>query len=143
MQWRSVMGKFSAQEVGFLQEHLLGRLATSGKSGKPHVVPIRYHFDPDREVIKIGGRSLEGRGQERLYVRHLRVNPQAALVVDDVPDEQAWQPRGILIKGRRSCIRRVGGEALGPGFGPNWVEVAPDFVTSWGIETPALPAHRS
>lgn len=80
---------------------------------------------------------LEGRGQERLYIRHLRVNPQAALVVDDVPDEQTWQPRGILIKGT-TVLHTEGGEALGPGFGPNWVEVVPNFVTSWGTEPPAV-----
>lgn len=131
------MSRFNAQEVGFLEEHLLGRLATTGKSGKPHVVPIRYHFDPEHEVIKMGGRLLEGQGQERLYVRHLRVNPQAASVVDDVPDEQTWQPRGSLIKGR-TVLHTEGGEVLGPGFGPNWIEVVPDLVRSWGIDTPAL-----
>ncbi|MFD5914368.1 pyridoxamine 5'-phosphate oxidase family protein [Streptomyces massasporeus] len=131
------MSRFNAQEVGFLEEHLLGRLATTGKSGTPHVVPIRYHFDPEHEVIKMGGRLLEGQGQERLYVRHLRVNPQAALVVDDVPDEQTWQPRGILIKGT-TVLHTEGGEVLGPGFGPNWIEVVPTLVRSWGIDTPAL-----
>ncbi|WP_328504654.1 pyridoxamine 5'-phosphate oxidase family protein [Streptomyces sp. NBC_00457] len=130
------MGRFSAQEVAYLGERLLGRLATTGTSGKPHVVPIAYHFDPEREVIKIGGRVLEGRGQERLYIRHLTVNPQAALVVDDVVDGQTWQPRGILIKGA-AVLHTEGGEVLGPGFGPNWVEVVPDFVTSWSIDTPA------
>ncbi|WP_284434822.1 pyridoxamine 5'-phosphate oxidase family protein [Streptomyces sp. TUS-ST3] len=123
------MRRFNAQEVGFLEEHLLGRLATTGKSGKPHVVPIRYHFDPEHEVIKMGGRLLEGQGQERLYVRHLRGNPQAALVVDDVPDEQTWQPRGILIKGA-TVLHTEGGEVLGPGCGPNWIEVVPSLVRS-------------
>ncbi|MFE1837869.1 hypothetical protein [Streptomyces sviceus] len=80
---------------------------------------------------------LEGQGQERLYVRHLRVNPQAALVVDDVPDEQTWQPPGILIKGT-TVPRTEGGEVLGPGFGPNWIEVVPNLVRPWGIDSPAL-----
>ncbi|WP_329344103.1 hypothetical protein OG252_46745 [Streptomyces sp. NBC_01352] len=35
------MSRFNAQEVACLSEHLLGRLATTGTSGKPHVVPIR------------------------------------------------------------------------------------------------------
>ncbi|MFI9169160.1 pyridoxamine 5'-phosphate oxidase family protein [Streptomyces lincolnensis] len=130
------MGRFNAQEVAYLGEHILGRLATTGTSGKPHVVPVGYHFDPEREVIKIGGRVLEGRGQERLYLRHLKVNPQAALVVDDLADGQTWEPRGILIKGA-AVLHTEGGEVLGPGFGPNWVEVVPDFVTSWSIDTPA------
>lgn len=54
------MGRFNAQEVAYLSEHILGRLATTGTSGKPHVVPVGYHFDPEREVIKIGGASWKG-----------------------------------------------------------------------------------
>jgi pyridoxamine 5'-phosphate oxidase family protein len=131
------MSRFNAQEVDFLQEHLLGRLATAGTSGKPHVVPIRYHFDPEHEVIKIGGFMLEGRGQDRLYIRHLVANPQAALVVDDVQDEQTWQPRGVLIKGT-SVLHTEGGEVLGHGFGPNWAEIVTNFATSWGIDIPTV-----
>ncbi|MFF9808182.1 pyridoxamine 5'-phosphate oxidase family protein [Streptomyces coeruleorubidus] len=127
------MAVFTAQEVVFLQEHRLGRLATAGRSGKPHVVPISYHLDPEHEVIKIGGRVLEGSGQDRMYIRHLKVNPQAALVVDDVPDEQSWQPRGILIKGQ-AILHTEGGEKLGPGFGPQWVEIVPTWTTSWGVD---------
>ncbi|MEU5645251.1 hypothetical protein [Streptomyces milbemycinicus] len=81
-------------------------------------------------------------GQERLYVRHLKANPQAALVVDDVADAQTWQPRGILIKGT-TVLHTAGGEGLGQGSGPNWVEVVPDFVTSWGIDSPAIRSAAS
>ncbi|GAA3999891.1 hypothetical protein GCM10022232_42290 [Streptomyces plumbiresistens] len=35
------VSRFNAQEVACLSEHLLGRLATTGTSGKPHVVPNR------------------------------------------------------------------------------------------------------
>ncbi|MET7354086.1 pyridoxamine 5'-phosphate oxidase family protein [Streptomyces mirabilis] len=136
------MSRFTVQEAAYLREHFLGRLATAGSSGKPHVVPVRYHFDPEQEVIKIGRRVLEGSGQERLYVRHLTANPQAALVVDDVADGQTWQPRGILIKGT-TVLHTEGGKVLGPGFGPKWVEVIPDFVTSWGIGAPAVPPTAS
>ncbi|MEV7388092.1 MULTISPECIES: pyridoxamine 5'-phosphate oxidase family protein [unclassified Streptomyces] len=136
------MSRFNAQEVTYLWEHFLGRLATASRSGKPHVVPIRFHFDPEQEVIKIGGRVLEGSGQERLYVRHLKANPQAALVVDDVADARTRQPRGILIKGT-TVLHTEGGDGLGPGFGPNWVEVVPEFVTSWGIDAPAIRAAAS
>jgi pyridoxamine 5'-phosphate oxidase family protein len=129
------MGRFTELEVAFLQEHLLGRLATTGKSEMPHVVPVRYQLDPDTQVIKIGARTLEERGQDRLYVRHLKVNPQAAFVVDDVADERTWRPRGMLIKGS-VVLHQEDGEVLGPNFGPNWVEIAPSWSTSWGVNDP-------
>ncbi|MEV6639530.1 PPOX class F420-dependent oxidoreductase [Amycolatopsis sp. NPDC051371] len=130
------MVRFNEREVAFLQGQRLGRLATASASGKPHVVPVSYVFDPEREVIKIGGRVLEG---ERMYIRHLKVNPQAALVVDDVADEETWQPRGILVKGN-AILHDEGGEVLMPGFGPNWVEIVPNWATAWGVDEPALPS---
>ncbi|MDQ1051267.1 hypothetical protein [Streptomyces sp. V4I2] len=67
---------------------------------------------------------LDDRGQERLYVRHLRTNPQAAFVVDDLQVEPSWAPSGILVKGT-ARLHTEGGEVLGPGFVPNWVEMCP------------------
>jgi pyridoxamine 5'-phosphate oxidase family protein len=67
------------------------------------VVPTGYHFDADRGIIKIGAHALEGRGQERLYVRHLRVNPQVPFVVDDLTTEPTWSPSGIVLKGAAPC----------------------------------------
>jgi pyridoxamine 5'-phosphate oxidase family protein len=128
------MSRFTTQEVVFLRGHVLGRLATVSPAGKPHVVPVRYRFDPQRETIKIGGRSQPNRGQDRLYVRHLLANPHAAFVVDDVPDDQDWLPRGVLIKG--DAVRHTeGGEALGPGCGPQWIEISPTWSKSWNLGT--------
>ena len=135
------MGLFTEKEVAYLREHRIGRLGTADRSGQPHVVPIGYQFDLDRAVFKIGARELEGRGQQRLYVRHLRANPRVALVVDDVRTEPTWQPRGITIKGT-AVLHTEGGEELGPGLGPNWVEIVPDWVASWGIDNhPLRPAE--
>ena len=125
------MGLFTEKEVEFLRLHRIGRLATTGKTGIPHVVPTGFHFDPEGEVIKVGLHDY--RGQERLYVRHLRVNPQAAFVVDDLVTEPQWTPRGVTVKGP-ARIHETGGEVLGPGFGPRWVEIVPNWVSSWGID---------
>ncbi|TCR19539.1 pyridoxamine 5'-phosphate oxidase family protein [Streptomyces sp. BK205] len=130
------MTRFSDQGVTYLRERNLGRLATAATSGKPHVAPIRFHRDPEQEVIRIGRRILEGPARSASTLRHLKAKPQTALVVDDTPDAQTWQPRGILIKGT-TVLHTEGGEALGPGFSPNWV-VVPDFVTPWGIEALAI-----
>ncbi|MFJ9368627.1 pyridoxamine 5'-phosphate oxidase family protein [Nocardia sp. NPDC101769] len=125
------MGFFTENEKQFLLQQPLGRLATTGKSGLPHVIPTGFRLDPEHEVIKIGGHSFQGR--ERLYIRHLRVNPQAAFVVDDLVTEPTWTPRGVTVKGDVR-IHESGGEVLGPGFGPRWIELIPNWVNSWGID---------
>ena len=131
------MDLLSEAEVRYLRAHRIGRLATAGRRATPHVVPVSYHFDAEKGVFKIGQHALEGRGQERLYLRHLRANPRAALVVDDLDTTAGWVPSGILIKGDARFHDR-GGEELGPGFGPRWIEIVPDYVSSWGVDTPAL-----
>jgi len=131
------MGLFTEKEIEYLQQQPLGRLATSGKTGVPHVVPTGFHLDPETGSIKIGGHSY--RGQDRLYIRHLRVNPNAAFVVDDLVTDPTWTPRGVTIKGPVR-IHESGGEELGPGFGPRWIELAPHWVSSWGIDADAFAA---
>ncbi|MEV1083445.1 pyridoxamine 5'-phosphate oxidase family protein [Streptomyces sp. NPDC050211] len=137
------MRLLSEQEIAYLHGHRIGRLATVGTSANPHVVPVGYHLDTDRGTIKIGATMLADRGQERLYVRHLRANPQVAFVVDDLKVEPSWTPSGILLKGT-ARLHTEGGEVLGPGFGPNWMDIVPNWVSSWGVDTATtyLPVPR-
>ncbi|MED5811216.1 pyridoxamine 5'-phosphate oxidase family protein [Mycolicibacterium sp. 050232] len=124
------MALFTEKEIEYLSQQHIGRLATSGKTALPHVVPTGFHVDAETGNIKIGGHAY--RGQDRLYIRHLKGNPQAAFVVDDLVTEPTWSPRGVSIKGPVT-IHDTGGEALGPGFGPRWIEITPHWVSSWGI----------
>jgi pyridoxamine 5'-phosphate oxidase family protein len=138
-------GLLTAKEKQYLRTQQIGRLATSGKTGVPHVVPTGFQLDPDTESIKIGGHAY--RGQDRLYIRHLKVNPHAAFVVDDLVTEPTWAPRGVTLKGSVR-IHETGGESLGPGFGARWIELVPNWVASWGIDadpfaTPTPPRKRS
>lgn len=133
---------FTETELAYLGAHRLGRLATAGKSGTPHVVPTLYRFDAETGSFHIAQGPLEGRGQRRLYIRHVTANPRAAFVVDDVLTEPTYTPRGISVKGQ-AVVHTEGGESFGPRFGPQWLEVIPDWVSSWGIDTgsytPAVP----
>ncbi|QWF84889.1 pyridoxamine 5'-phosphate oxidase family protein [Amycolatopsis sp. CA-230715] len=134
------MSLFTDPEIDFLRQHRVGRLATSGKSGRPHVVPVLYRFDAERGSFGIGARELPERGQDRLYARHVAVNPQVAFVVDDFTSEPSWTPRGVTVKGE-ARVHTEGGELLG--FGPRWLEIVPGWVSSWGVGTdpfrPAVP----
>jgi hypothetical protein len=42
-------------------------------------------------------------------------------------------PRGVTVRGR-AVIHPEGGERLGRGVGPIWVEIVPERVTAWGID---------
>lgn len=125
---------FTAKEIAYLQDQRLGRLATTDSKGHPHVVPTGFNLDPDKAVVEIGAHNLPDRGQKRLYLKHIEANPHVAFVVDDFVAEPQWAPRGVAVRGR-AHIHTEGGERLAPGFGPVWVEVVPESVSAWGIDT--------
>lgn len=125
---------FTEKEIAFLQKQRIGRLATADSKGRPHVVPTGFRVDGDKGVLEIGARDLPGRGQKRLYLTHLKANPAVAFVVDDLVTEPSWSPRGISVRGQAK-IHHEGGERIAPGFGPIWVEIIPERISAWGIDT--------
>lgn len=120
------MGHFSVAEAAYLQEQRLGRMATTGSDGAPHVVPVVYQFDATRETLDIFGANLTG---SKKY-RDLSRDPRIALVVDDVAPP--WQPRGIEIRGTVQLLL-----ASDPTHEVqrDTIRVIPRFISAWGIET--------
>ena len=41
------MSAFTPAEIAYLQSQRLGRLATIGLDGQPHVVPVAFRYNPD------------------------------------------------------------------------------------------------
>ena len=54
------MSTFTEREIEYLRGQLLGRLATVGRDGSPHVVPVGFRLGPEDEVIEIGGFGMRG-----------------------------------------------------------------------------------
>ena len=81
---------FTAGELEFLRSQRIGRLATAGPSGWPHVVPVMYTMNDDGSLdFDVDGVKL----------RNLTAEPRAAMVVD------AMGPRrGVAIQGQVSLI---------------------------------------
>ena len=52
------MKKFSASEISYLQSQRLGRLATVGPDGQPHVVPVAFPYNPEMDTINLGGHDF-------------------------------------------------------------------------------------
>ena len=123
------MSAFTDGEVQYLKSQRLGRLATVGADGQPHVVPVGYKYDPERDLIQIGGHS--GFAKRKKY-RDVTQNPRVAFVIDDVASMNPWAVRGVEIRGRAQ-ISTTGGAALGAGFDPEMMSIRPERIVSWGI----------
>ena len=105
----------------------LGRLATVGADGTPHVVPVAWIYNAARETIDVGGSDLERTKKFRDVSR----NGRAAIVIDDLASEDPWRPRGIEIRGR--------GEAIA--MPTPLIRIHAERIVTWGIE--ARPTARS
>jgi pyridoxamine 5'-phosphate oxidase family protein len=122
------LGPFSEQEMEYLRGQRLGRLATVGQDGSPHVVPVGFRLDAEAGVIEVGGHGLS---RSKKW-RDLKANPRTAIVIDDLASTQPWTPRGIEIRGTAE-LHLQGGEKFGPGWDAAWLRILPARIISWGI----------
>ena len=114
------MSVFREAELRYLTGgRQLGRLATVGADGTPHVVPVAWIYNAARDTIDIGGYELELTKKFRDVARSGR----AAIVIDDIGDGDEWHPRGIEVRGR--------GEAIA--LPTPLIRVHPERIVSWGL----------
>jgi pyridoxamine 5'-phosphate oxidase family protein len=123
------MSAFTSAEVGYLNGQQLGRLATAGADGRPHVVPVAFQCNTELGTIDIGGHGFTGRKKWR----DVQANPWAAFVVDDVVSVSPWSPRMLEIRGRVELLTS-GGSALRPGFDEEMIRIHPTRIISYGLE---------
>ena len=114
------MTVFGENELRYLAGgRQLGRIATVGTDGTPHVVPVAFIYNAVRDTIDVGGHELERTKKFRDVARSGR----AAIVIDDLASTDPWVPRGIEIRGR--------GEAIA--LPTPLIRIHPERVVSWGL----------
>jgi pyridoxamine 5'-phosphate oxidase family protein len=114
------MSVFRESELRYLAGgKQLGRLATVGADGTPHVVPVAWIYNAVRDTIDVGGSELA----ETKKFRDVARSGRAAIVIDDVGDGEAWRPRGIEVRGR--------GEAIA--MPTPLIRIHPERIVSWGL----------
>jgi pyridoxamine 5'-phosphate oxidase family protein len=129
---------FTAAEIAYLESQPLGRLATVGPGGRPHVAPVGVFYDPQADAVVVAGHAGSGFGTSRKF-RDAVAHPEVAYVVDDLASVDPWQPRGIEIRGTARAFTE-GGAELGARitgvmpFDPAWLRIDARRVLSWGID---------
>jgi pyridoxamine 5'-phosphate oxidase family protein len=115
------MSVFLASELAYLAGgRQLGRLATVGADGTPHVVPVAFIYNAARDAIDVGGSELAHTKKFRDVARTGRV----AIVIDDLASTDPWHPRGIEVRGR--------GEAIA--LPTPLIRIHPERIVTWGLE---------
>jgi pyridoxamine 5'-phosphate oxidase family protein len=123
------MSVFTPAEIAYLQAQTMGRLATIGRDGQPHLVPLTFHLNLDQDAMDLGGIAFAA-GKKW---RDMQQNPKVAFLVDDASPNGA---RAVEIRGIAE-VHLTGGDQINPRF-PNFVQefvrVRPQRVVSWGVE---------
>jgi pyridoxamine 5'-phosphate oxidase family protein len=115
------MSVFTQAELRYMTGgRQLGRIATVGADGTPHVVPVAWIYNAARDTIDVGGHDLERSKKFRDVARTGR----AAIVIDDLASTDPWLPRAIEVRGRAEAI------ALPTPL----IRLHPERIISWGLE---------
>ena len=114
--------EFSEAELAYLGgERRLARIATVGRDGTPHVVPVgMWSYNREHVTIDVTGRDFERTKKFRDVARTGR----AAIVIDDLASIDPWRPRAVEVRGRSEAIHDP--RAL--------IRIHPERIVSWGIE---------
>jgi pyridoxamine 5'-phosphate oxidase family protein len=120
------MSVFTGKELEYLAEQRLGRIATVGPDGQPHVVPTSFRYNAEHDAIDVGGMRMSSTKK----LRDVERTGRASIVIDDVLPP--WQPRMIEVRGTAAVISS-GGKAFGERFEDTIVRIQPTRIISYGI----------
>jgi pyridoxamine 5'-phosphate oxidase family protein len=123
------MSTFTEGEVEYLQSQRLGRLATVGPDGQPHIIPVTFVYNADEEAIDVGGMAF---GQGKKW-RDAKGHPKVTFLVDGSTGKSA---SAVEIRGRAE-LHETGGESINPrfpNFAPEFIRIRPTRIVSWGVE---------
>lgn len=135
---RCKMSVFSEHEIEYLKSQRLGRLATINPRGLPQNSPVGFRYNPELDVIEIGGRFMS---QSQKF-RNLLKNPNVAFVVDDVLPP--WTVRGVEIRGTAVTVATGGREIFGANYQADEaiIRITPKQIIGWGLETEPYKANN-
>jgi pyridoxamine 5'-phosphate oxidase family protein len=122
---------FTDDELAYLHgERRLGRVATVGKDGTPHVTPCGWTHNAEQDTIDLTGRELD----HTKKFRDVAHSGRAAIVIDDLASVNPWRPRALEVRGRADAISEP--EPL--------IRIYPERIISWGVspERSARTVHH-
>jgi PPOX class probable F420-dependent enzyme len=97
------MPTFTDAQVAFIEGQRVGRLATAGADGQPHVVPVCYAHEGASFYIALDAKPKRVAPTQLRRVRNILENPRAALAIDRYSDD--WADLAyVLIRGPAALL---------------------------------------
>ena len=122
------MSAFTELEIEYMAGQKLGRIATVGADGQPHVVPTTFRYNAEHDTIDVGGMRMS----QTKKTRDIERTGRASIVIDDVLPP--WQPRMIEVRGTAEVVASGGKATFGDNFEDTMVRIRPARIVAFGIE---------
>jgi pyridoxamine 5'-phosphate oxidase family protein len=117
---------FTEQEIAYLREQPLARLATVNEDGQPDVVPLAFEYDGTHFWVGgVGSQVLRTRKFRNITAGRRKVS----LVVDDLVSLNPFIARAVRVYGiADDPVERVG--LMGPGL---YCRITPTRAWTWNM----------
>ena len=117
---------FTEQEIAYLREQPLARLATINEDGQPDVVPLAFEYDGTHFWVGgVGSQVLRTRKFRNITAGRREVS----LVVDDLVSLNPFIARAVRVYGiADDPVERVG--VVGPGI---YSRITPTRAWAWNM----------
>ena len=91
------MSVFTPAEIEYMGSVTMCRLATVGRDGRPHVIPLPFHYTAAEDAIDLGGIDFAA-GKKW---RDRQANPRVTVLIDDASPAGAhagFKPFGRTVR---------------------------------------------
>lgn len=116
---------FTDDEIEYLADQDLGRLATVQQNGALQASPVGFTCNIELGTIDIGGYNMAA---SQKY-KNLATNPTVAFVVDDIASKDPWRVRCLEIRGTAEQVE-AGSERGNQG---PLIRIHPTRIISFGL----------
>lgn len=126
------MSVFTDNEIAYLNDQTLGRIATQQPDGTLQNSPVGFAYNTATATIDIYGHRMAA---SRKF-RNIADNGRVAFVVDDLASTDPWQPRFIEVRGWAESIpadQAAGKQPLGEG---PFIRIHPTRILALGLDEP-------
>ena len=114
---------FTPEELAYLTDQPLGRIATASAKGTPDVAPVGFRVEADGTIV------IDGMDNPKtIKWRNVVATGKAAFVVDDLATRDPWRPRGVKVRGSA-----VADDSVGRGV----IRITPEVIWSWALNPDA------
>ncbi len=120
---------FTDDEIEFMTQADLGRLATIQPDGTPQNSPVGFSYNEELGTIDIAGYEME---KSRKF-RNIARNPKVAFVIDDITSRDPWRVRCLEIRGTAEQAE-LDGAAI--------IRITARRVISFGIDDQLTEPHQ-